>query len=248
MLLGASNLTRGVSIVVETARLALGSPLEIFVAMGHGRSYGKPSRILGRTLPGIIECDLWGALSEREPLPTFALVTDIGNDVAYGVGVEMIAGWVETCLGRLDDQRARTVITALPLERLRRLSPLAFHVTRAIFFPTHSLTLAGSLAAAAELDGRVRGLAAMNGAGLAEQSPTWYGADPLHIRRRHIQPAWAQIMANWDGIEVDRARRSLRRWATIRAGTPSQWRLWGVPLGRPQPCVRLADGTRIWMY
>lgn len=248
VLLGASNLTRGVSIVVETARLALGSPLEIFVAMGHGRSYGKPSRILGRTLPGIVECDLWGALAERPPLPTFALVTDIGNDVAYGVDVDVIAGWVETCLGRLDDRGARTVVTALPLERLRRLSPLAFHVTRAIFFPSRSLTLAGSLAAADELDGLVRGLAATTGAGLAEQLLTWYGADPLHIRRRDIQPAWAQILANWDGIEVDRARGSLRRWATIRTGTPRQWRLWGVPLGRPQPCVRLSDGTAIWMF
>ena len=107
VLLGASNLTRGISIVVETARLVLGAPLEVFVAMGHGRSYGKPSRILGRTLPGIVECDLWAALKERPALPTFALVTDIGNDVAYGYETGAIASWVEACLDRLGESGAR---------------------------------------------------------------------------------------------------------------------------------------------
>jgi hypothetical protein len=247
VLLGASNLARGISIVAETARLALGTPLEIFVAMGHGRSYGTPSRILGRTLPGIVGCGLWDALRERPDLPTYALVTDIGNDVAYGADVATITGWIEACLGRLADAGARTVITALPMERLGRLSPLAFHVARAIFFPSRRLSREGALTAAAELDGRVRDLAARSGTALAEQPLAWYGVDPLHIRRRDMSAAWASVLAPWGGPMSRSAQGSLRRWLSIRTSTPERWQLLGVPLGRPQPSVGLS-GASIWLF
>ncbi len=41
VLLGASNLTRGISTAVGTARMILGEPGEYLIAMGHGRSYGR---------------------------------------------------------------------------------------------------------------------------------------------------------------------------------------------------------------
>jgi hypothetical protein len=68
VLLGASNLTRGISTVIETARLTLGSPLDVYAALGHGRSYGTRSSILfgARALPGIVESDLWDALHVQE--------------------------------------------------------------------------------------------------------------------------------------------------------------------------------------
>lgn len=252
ILLGASNLARGISIVAETARLLLGSPLEIFVAMGHGRSYGTPSTILGRTLPGIIECGLWEALASREPLATRALVTDIGNDVAYGADVDTITGWVETCLERLTSSEARSVITALPMERLGRLSPVAFHVARAIFFPSRKLGFAHALESAAALDASIRELAARRGVALVEQLLAWYGADPLHIRRRDIPGAWARVLSGWNGApdstRAPSARGSLRRWVTIRSRTPQRWRLLGVPLGRPQPSVVLPDGSPLWLF
>ena len=95
ILLGASNLARGISTIVGTAQSRLGSPLEFFIAMGHGRSYGRASRVLGRTLPGIDECGLWDALGDAVSTQTYALITDIGNDIIYGYDVEMIAAWIE---------------------------------------------------------------------------------------------------------------------------------------------------------
>lgn len=250
VLLGASNLTRSVSIAVETARLILGSPLECFLAMGHGRSWGRPSRVLGRTLPGIVECGVWRELAARPGLPTWALVTDIGNDVAYGADVGTIAGWVKTCLDRLEALRARVVVTSLPLPRLRRLSPLAFQAARAVFFPTRPIGRASALAAAEDLDRRVRAMAAARGAALVEQPLAWYGLDPLHIRRRDMPGAWVTILAGWGAPARDgvRARPSLARWIAIRRRTPEHWRLLGAPLGRPQPCGRLSDGSRLWMF
>ncbi len=89
VLLGASNLTRGISTVVGMARGIVGEPSEFLIAMGHGRSYGQRSSVLGRSLPGITQCGLWEALRHARG-PTSALITDIGNDVIYGVPVETI--------------------------------------------------------------------------------------------------------------------------------------------------------------
>lgn len=128
-LLGASNLTRGFSTVVETLRLQHQlRPLRIVAALGHGRSYGQRSSVLGRSLPGILDCGLWDALAAGLALPadarnvqkgtqsdesasgrhsrpcgapSFALITDIGNDVMYGVQPATIIGWVEQCIDRL---------------------------------------------------------------------------------------------------------------------------------------------------
>src|SRR5262249_38307569 len=98
ILLGASNLTRGISTVVETEPCIWGRPLDILAAFGHGRSYGSRRWLLGRELPGIVECGLWQALEKSPPAPTAALITDIGNDVLYEEPVDTIVSWVEWCL------------------------------------------------------------------------------------------------------------------------------------------------------
>ena len=56
--LGASNLTRGFRTVVSAARAAWGPEVQVLAALGHGRSYGAPSRVPFRTLPGILESGL----------------------------------------------------------------------------------------------------------------------------------------------------------------------------------------------
>ncbi len=119
VLLGASNLTKGIGTVLETACRHWGRPLEAVGALGHGRSYGNASRVLGRQLPGILECGLWQVLGRSPGVPTAGLVTDIGNDLLYGQGVARIADWLEQCLDRLAAVHARTVVTLLPVDNLQ---------------------------------------------------------------------------------------------------------------------------------
>ena len=109
VLLGASNLVRSLSIVVETARLIWQEPVEIMAAIGHGRSYGQNSQVLGRKISGIFSCALWQDLQNRPPLPTAALVTDVGNDLLYEVPIARLMEWVEGCLDQLAAAGATTI-------------------------------------------------------------------------------------------------------------------------------------------
>ena len=90
--LGASNLTRGLQTVVSTARTAWGPDVQVVAALGHGRSYGATSAFLVRRLPGILRSGLWAELESAPAVPTKALVTDVGNDILYGFGVEQNPG------------------------------------------------------------------------------------------------------------------------------------------------------------
>ncbi|MHC4081461.1 MAG: hypothetical protein ACYS15_09590 [Planctomycetota bacterium] len=259
ILLGGSNLARGISTVVEIARRTVGGvgaagpvggAVEFLIAKGHGRSYGKRSTVLGRGLPGIIECGLWDALDPHDERPAFALITDIGNDVAYGAEVAAIAGWVESCMDRLAEARARIVMTALPLESLRSLSPGRFKVARSILFPANRFSLDEALARCSELDERVRGLAGSRGVRIMEHRRQWYGLDPIHIRQRHLVAAWARIMGGWrDDVDpLPTVSRSVRRWLGLRSLTPQRWWLLGSEMGRPQPAGRLSDGSTISLF
>src|SRR5574342_716069 len=99
--LGASNLTRGLRVVVAASRAAWGPEVQVLAALGYGRSYGAPSRVLVRTLPGILESGLWRTLASLPDLPTRALVTDVGNDILYGYSASQTLSWVEEALNRL---------------------------------------------------------------------------------------------------------------------------------------------------
>ena len=100
VLIGASNLTRGMATSLKTVQTIWPPPMEILVAAGLGRSYGLTSRILGRSLPSILTCGLWEKLKQGPSLPTAALLTDVGNDLLYGASVKQLVSWVDTCLER----------------------------------------------------------------------------------------------------------------------------------------------------
>jgi hypothetical protein len=245
VLLGASNLTLGLRQALAAARARVGAPLEVLAALGRGRSYGTDSWFCGRRLPGIGACGLWPALAAGGSRPTWALVTDVGNDLPYGASAEAILGWVGQALDRLDAARARTVITTLPLDNLRRIPAWQFELWRRLIFPLHRTSREAILARAEVVDAGLRAMARERGLALVEHDRAWYGADPIHVRRARRSEAWSAILAAW-GPEAR---------ATGAAPLPGAWTLvperrWvlGVEGGRPQPCARLADGTTLSLY
>jgi hypothetical protein len=160
IVLGASNVTMSISTVVETACRAWGRPLDLLAAIGHGRSYGAASSVLGRTLPGILECALWQEWQARSAIPTAALLTDIGYDILFGAHPERIALWIEHCLRRLRHTCDRIVVTELPLASVQRLGPRRFLALRSLLFPRSRVSWNESLERAQRLNGFVLELAA----------------------------------------------------------------------------------------
>jgi hypothetical protein len=250
ILLGASNLVRSISTVVETARELWREPVEIMAAIGHGRSYGHNSWMLGRKISGIFPCALWKDLQNRPVLPTVALVTDVGNDLGYGVSVPELVSWVDGCLTHLDRARATTIITELPLARLERLSERQFLFFRTLFFPKSRLTFADIRTRARELNESLLALGEQRKIPVIPVSDAWYGLDPIHLRRSSWRDAWPTILSAWRMGEDHgaRPRTSFARWAYLRSLAPSEHAIFGWQRRAAQPSGVLRDGTTISLY
>lgn len=246
VLLGASNLKMGFPRILARLRGAAGGPVEVLAALGHGRSYGMWSRLAWvRQLPGIVHCGLWEELERRPPLPTVAVITDVGNDLLYGAPVPAIAGWIGTCLERLARREAELVLGLLPLASLENLSAFRYHLVRQILFPgRRAAPWSALLSDARELNERLRGMGLEHGVRLVEPSPSWYGIDPIHVRRSMRRQAWTEILHHpllpREGEVTGGGRLPLFGAAELR--------LFGVPLRIPQPVCRLKDGSTVALY
>jgi hypothetical protein len=248
--LGASNVALSFPTIVETTRALWDEPLEILSAMGHGRSFGQDSSILGRKIPGIFSCALWQVLQDRPVLPTAALITDVGNDLLYGIAPARIVEWVAECVDALKRVEAQIVITELPLASLSRLGERRFRFFRALFFPRSDLTREGALTQSAELNERLAELGRTRKVSVIPASGAWYGLDPIHLRRSARRAAWAEILSHWHPVANCQVTRRLGIWerAYFSILPPREQIVWGVRRCARQPSGRLRDGTTIELY
>jgi hypothetical protein len=246
--LGASNLTRGFHTVVSAARASWGPEIEVLAALGHGRSYGAPSRVLIRTLPGILESGLWRALESLPPAPTRALVTDVGNDILYGFPPGQILAWVEETIHRLERATQDITLTDLPTGNIRRLSQTRYLVFRSILFPSSRISLAQVLKAAEQINAGLEKLSTARSVRLFKLDPAWYGVDPIHIRPSFWRPVWREILGVRSGSAANRFGSSLTEGLKLYLMVPEHRWIAGIEQFTPQSGVALSSGGRVWLY
>jgi hypothetical protein len=219
-------------------------------AIGHGRSFGQDSSVLGRKISGIFPCALWQDLRERSALSTTALVTDVGNDLLYGNSPARIVEWVAACVAELQQANARVVITQLPLASLERLGERRFQFFRRLLFPSSRLTLSAALALSAETNERLAELGKNQNTSVIPVSGAWYGFDPIHVRRGARREAWSEILSH---LEPGGRGKSARRLSVLERAylmtLPRKQQSWfGVQRRAQQPGGRLRDGTTLSLY
>ncbi len=245
--LGASNLTLGLSSVLTTARSAFCSDVEVLTADGYGRSYGAPTRVAMRTLPGILESGIWRELESRPAVPTRALILDVGNDIAHGFEPRQILAWVQEAATQLLVHTPDVVLTDLPLASIRRLSPGTFLFFRTLFYPSSRVTLGEVLERTDELNDGLTGLARSKKLRLVQLDPGWYGFDPIHLRPAVWARAWKEILAP-DTDPERRGRFSPVELARLQLLPPERRAWFGLEQRTPQSGRKLRRGGRLWIY
>ena len=242
--LGASNLTRGIWTVVSTARAAWGPGVQVLAAHGHGRSYGAHSRVLFRTLPGILESGIWQKLESMPEARTRALVTDVGNDILYGYSADRILAWIDEVVSRLQSLTQDIAITDLPVFNIRsRTKYLAF---RSILFPSSRLSHGRVLEAAEQINEGLEELSRARGLRFFRMNPDWYGLDPIHIRPSQWRLAWQEIL----GVSSVSFRSfgGFIEALKLRMAPPERRWLFGVEQFNPQKGKSLPSGGHVWLY
>ena len=226
VLLGASNLALTFPAIVETAHRAWGAPLEFFVAMGFGRSFGSESGCFGKKNTNIFSADFCSAIESAQRLATSAIVADVGNDLAYGATPEEVVGWVDEVLVRLTAQGARTALANVPIASLRGLGEVRYRIMKSVLFPRCDLSRDEMLRRAEALFAGLAATAERRKVPVFTGENAWYGVDPIHPRRSCAALPWRQLLAATadEGEVVSVERVSWRRSVELRrlAARPTQ--------------------------
>jgi hypothetical protein len=251
ILLGASNLTLSLRLVIHLMQQRFGATSEILAAVGHGRAYGIFSEAVWRGLPGIAECGLWRQLRETESRPAYALLTDIGNDILYGLLPEQVLQSVEACVERLQQQSAQIVVTNLPRASTERLSERHFLFFRNLFYPSCQLPRNETVSRAWAVHDGLVAMAARRKFVLHEQKPEWFGLDGIHVNYWQREAYYRDIVQQFaDSVEKLESQESHRDFFLIWQQRPefAFKTLFGRAIYRPQPSGLLTDGSRVCKY
>jgi hypothetical protein len=261
-LLGASNLSLALPWALEhLARRFEGRDLRVFCAHGPGRSYGLEAGVLGVTFTALSRSGLAAAVSSQRGSSgshrAWALLTDAGNDIPYGAGAESLLAWLRQTSAELLALGFRVAITSLPIESLEATSPSKFQFLRRLFFPFRPLSRSAALSQARAVQAGLCDLAAELKILLLPVKRSWFGFDPIHVRRRARREAFAAWIDALLGESADvqppaaasSARRVVRMPAwRLRFLPPEEYRIFGRSRRRPQHGVPLAPGMRIFLY
>lgn len=248
VVLGASNVSRGLARLATILRARSPAPVSLFVAAGHGRGYGVNTRVAWRRLPSILGCGLWRALDRERVATPMAIVTDVGNELLYGFGAGQVAAWVREAVRRLADRGATVAITRLPLASITGTGPLRYRALRTFFVPGCRLTLDELKAEAGRLDAEVQGVAQDFHARVIDQPAEWYGLDTIHVRRQRLDDVWNRACDAWGlAAPTSVAPATWREWAAIGSRAAEVRSLARVPRFTPQPVVD-RGGLRVSMY
>ncbi|MEO2016582.1 MAG: hypothetical protein ABGZ53_19665 [Fuerstiella sp.] len=248
VLLGASNLTLAWPRLMSLVRERFTDSVHVYTAHGMGRSFllERTGFAIGK-LPGILHCGIWKALpSIPETVAPCALVTDLGNDLVYGCEPVDVVAAAEESVQRLRswNPRCRIVLTGLPVEAVRRLGWLRFVMFRSVLFPFSRLTLESVQQKTLELDERIAVFAEQHGLQVVRPHMGWYGLDPIHVRRRRQQAAFAEMLNPWDTpVCVESAGK---RMSASRPTAEVRWVL-GTERRTQQPSTS-GDGISVFAY
>lgn len=247
VIIGASNVTFSLPVIWSTLRRSLNEPFRLLIAAGHGRSFGLPSTVLGRTLPSILECGLWETLEGlASPSLTHAIVTDVGNDLLYGAGSDQTMSWIIETVERLEARATGIVVTGLPMDSLQGLSARRFEFFRRLMFPQSQLTYEVALTESAAIHRQL--LDSEETRNVTRDAPEgrWYGIDPIHIRRRCRREAWSRYLSLClPDIEFKRCG-PLSDWSVWKGTAERRWKKSRL-LSTQQP-TRKTDGNELWLY
>lgn len=251
ILLGASNLTLSIYQVIRLIQARCGGPSDVLVAAGHGRSYGKYSRVLVRGLPGITASGLWQRLKELEPLPTYVFITDVGNDIPYGHTPDELLQWIGFCVDQLQVQQSKIVMTNIPIESVTAMSEFRFKIIRAVLFPFCQISREQVIERAKTVHKQLAVMAEMKGFTLCEQDSNWFGPDNIHILYWKRLNAYKYIFDHFPSSKCDEPFSSRIGWgfsAWTRRPEFHMKNLLGHQIHRKQPSGQLNDGTIVSMY
>jgi len=195
LLLGGRNLARADRVIETRLRRGL-APHEVQVlkAAGPGRAYCVAGGFLHVRYPPIPVCGVLAAAAERARAGdrVVALVTDIGNDIMYGVPVGRVVDTLADLFAQLRAMNARIITTTIPVCMREDVSEIRFRLLRTILFPSSTVSYEKAHEAVRRVNGFLD-VQADTRVGVLSDMRCYTGFDRIHFGFLRSHRAWTEI-------------------------------------------------------
>ena len=207
MLLGASNLSRGCFALSRYMKACLHPrPVEVLIASGPGRGYCVPGGLLNASYPPIFSSDIFEAAQNKleSGYRVVALVTDMGNDLMYGVPAESLIATIQQIFDRLQSMQAEVFYTTLPAAFEKRVHPIWFYILRTLLLPFSRVSYEKAKAGIIEVNQFLKNSTAEHRHWIPDMD-SYLGYDEIHYGWLRAHNAWSHVareMLGIRGVEV----------------------------------------------
>ena len=141
VLLGASNLARGYSALIRHIPRNISSS-EFLNALGPGRGYCARRGLLNFTYSPIGECGVMKSAKVyvERGFRMAVLLTDIGNDIMYGVPESSLIESLDTLIEKSLQMNAEVFLTSIHVDVSKDMGKTSFKLFKSIFYPNSPVT------------------------------------------------------------------------------------------------------------
>ncbi len=142
VLLGASNLARGYfAFTQHISKSILGA--EFVNALGPGRGYCARGGLLNFSYSPIGECQVMeqAKIYAERGFRVTVLLTDIGNDIMYGVPEQFLIKCIDTLIEKSLQLNAEVFVTSIHVNVCKDMGEISFKLLKAIFYPNSLVTI-----------------------------------------------------------------------------------------------------------
>lgn len=144
--------------------------------------------------PPIGTCGIRSAIRERAigKAHVAALITDIGNDIMYGVSPGTLIHCLEQIIDELHELGAGILVTAIHVNLEHDVGEGYFNILRRIFYPRSKVSFAGAAAAVQEVNAFLEEAARDKIVLLREMEP-FCGIDKIHYSLMRSHQGWSLV-------------------------------------------------------
>jgi hypothetical protein len=141
VLLGASNLARGYSALTRHISNNI-SAAEFLNALGPGRGYCARGGLLNFTYSPIGECSVmkFAKVYAKRGFKIMVLLTDIGNDIMYGVPESSLIESLDTLIEKSLQMNAEVFLTSIHVDVSKDMGKTSFKLFKYMFYPNSPVT------------------------------------------------------------------------------------------------------------
>ena len=112
LFMGASNLARGYSLLTRYLSRCLGvQNIEFLNALGPGRGFCAKGGMFNFIYPPIQDCQVIEAVDQKTKNTRVVLITDLGNDLMYGVTADSLIECLDMLIDRMLKWNAEIFLT-----------------------------------------------------------------------------------------------------------------------------------------